>query len=260
MLAALITVGVFGLFHPTELDVRPAHGGAIVVERDGAREPLEGSHALRIYGAARVTSRNGGPGEFVLSVPGRITREFHGRLEIRADHGHLLAIVEMERETAVAAIVAAELPTIGLEALKAQAVAARSFLAASHARHEGFEFCDTTHCQFLREPPKPGSLAARAAEQTRGLALAYQGRVFAALYSADCGGHTRTIEDAGWQASSDAGDYPYFAVQCPRRGSRVSGHQVGLCQAGAAEMAQRGATFREILNHFYPATTLTNID
>jgi peptidoglycan hydrolase-like amidase len=260
MLAALVTVGVFGLFHPTELDVRPAHGGAIVVERDGARESLEGSHALRIRGAAHVTGRNGGLGEFVLSVPGRITREFHGRLEVRADRGHLLAIVEMDRETAVASIVAAELPTVGNEALKAQAVAARSFLAASRARHEGFEFCDTTHCQFLREPPKPGSAAARAAEETRGLALAYQGRVFAALYSADCGGRTRTIEDAGWQTPQDVGYYPYFAVECPRRGSKVSGHQVGLCQAGAAEMAQGGATFREILNRFYPATTLVNAD
>jgi SpoIID/LytB domain protein len=55
-------------------------------------------------------------------------------------------------------------------------------------------------------------------------------------------------------------DYPYFAVECPRRGSKSSGHQVGLCQAGAAEMAQRGATFREILSHFYPATALVNLE
>jgi peptidoglycan hydrolase-like amidase len=257
---ALVTVSVFGLFHPTELEVRPAHGGAIVVEHDGRQEALEGAHVLRIRSAARVTGRNGEFAEFVLSVPGRIQREFHGRLEVRLDHAQLLAIVEMDREAAVASIVAAELPTTGIEALKAQAVAARSFLAASHARHEGFEFCDTTHCQFLREPPKPGSFAARAAEETRGLALAYQGRVLAALYSADCGGHTRTLEDAGWQNHSDTGGYPYFAVECPRRGATSSGHQVGLCQAGAAEMARRGATFHEILGHFYPATVLVNLE
>jgi peptidoglycan hydrolase-like amidase len=262
----VVTIGVFGLFHPTELEVRPAHGGAIVVERAGVRETLEGAHALRIREAAHVTGRDGGPSEFVLSVPGRIRREFHGRLEIRPDHQALLAIVEMDREIAVASIVAAELPaSTPLEALKAQAVAARSFLAASHHRHDGFDFCDTTHCQFLREPPKPGSPAARAAEETRGLALAYQGHVIAALYSADCGGHTRALADAEWKSPDPRpDDYPYFAVECPRRkpeasgpiSGPVSGHGVGLCQAGAAEMAQTGASFREILNHYYPATTL----
>ena len=257
---ALVTVGVFGLFHPAELEVRPAHGGAIVIERGGVREKLEGAHFLRIRTAARVGGRDGGPAEFVLSVPGRIQREFHGRLEVRPSHGELLAIVEMDRETAVASIVAAELPGgTPVEALKAQAVAARSFLVASRHRHDGFDFCDTTHCQFLRAPPQPGSPspAARAAVGTGGLALAYQGHVFAALYSADCGGHTRALADAEWESPEPRpDDYPYFAVACPRLKGATSGHGVGLCQAGAAEMAQTGATFREILAHFYPATTL----
>jgi Vault protein inter-alpha-trypsin domain len=34
------------------------------------------------------------------------------------------------------------------------------------------------------------------------------------------------------------------------------GHGIGLCQAGAKAMAQSGATFREILDHYYPNTTL----
>jgi peptidoglycan hydrolase-like amidase len=259
---ALVAIGVFGLFHPAEFDVRPAHGGAIVVERGGVRETLEGAHSSRIRSAARVTARGGGPGEFVLSVPGRIHREFHGSLEVRPKGAELLAIVEMDRETAVASIVAAELPAnTPIAALEAQAVAARSFLTASRQRHEGFDFCDSTHCQFLREPPPTGSAAARAAEQTRGLAMAYQGRVFAALYSADCGGHTRALADAEWKGPEPRpDDYPYFAVECPRRKvGPIAGHGVGLCQAGAAEMARTGASFREILSRFYPATTLMNV-
>jgi peptidoglycan hydrolase-like amidase len=255
---ALVTVAVFGLFHPTEFEVRPAHGGAIVIERDGVRETLEGAHVSRIRTLAHVTGRDGGPAEFVLSVPGRIQREFHGRLEVRPGHGELFAIVEMDRETAVASIVAAELPAgTPVEALKAQAVAARSFLAASHHRHDGFDFCDTTHCQFLRQPPQPGLPAARASAETGGLTLGYQGHVVAALYSADCGGRTRALADAEWEGPEPRpDDYPYFAVACPRRKGPASGHGVGLCQAGAAEMARTGATFREILAHFYPATTL----
>ncbi|MGH9495621.1 MAG: hypothetical protein ACRD3B_11530, partial [Candidatus Sulfotelmatobacter sp.] len=35
-----------------------------------------------------------------------------------------------------------------------------------------------------------------------------------------------------------------------------NGHGIGLCQAGAKAMAARGAFFREILEHYYPNTTI----
>jgi len=35
-----------------------------------------------------------------------------------------------------------------------------------------------------------------------------------------------------------------------------AGHGVGLCQTGALGMAQRGATYREILRHYYPRAAL----
>jgi SpoIID/LytB domain protein len=35
------------------------------------------------------------------------------------------------------------------------------------------------------------------------------------------------------------------------------GHGVGLCQIGAAVMADRGKTYREILKHYYPGTTVS---
>jgi len=38
------------------------------------------------------------------------------------------------------------------------------------------------------------------------------------------------------------------------------GHGIGLCQQGAKAMAQTAAGFREILVHYYPNTTLTEID
>jgi stage II sporulation protein D len=34
------------------------------------------------------------------------------------------------------------------------------------------------------------------------------------------------------------------------------GHGVGMCQFGAAGMAAAGASFREILSHYYPNTLL----
>ena len=138
-----------------------------------------------------------------------------------------------------------------LEALKAQAVIARSYFAAAGPRHDAFDFCDSTHCQFLREPPQPGSDAFRAASETRGLVLAYHGKPLAAMYSASCGGQTRSLQSEGQ-------GYEYRSVPCDfcRRNSPgvVQGHQLGLCQKGAAGMAASGAGFCEILQHYYPGT------
>jgi stage II sporulation protein D len=248
----IVAICVFSLFHPVEFELQPSRSSIVAVEQNGRRQTLEGSGMVKLRGPASAGGRNGADTEFILSIPGKIRREFHGRLEVREQDGHLLAIVKMDRENAVASIVAAESPPrAALEARKAQAVVARSFLVVARNRHDGFDFCDTTHCQFLREAPAPGSLTAKAVEDTRGMVVAYQGRAIAALYSANCGGKTRTLEEAGWNVDA----YPYFAVDCPVRGA-VAGHRIGMCQEGAAQMARNGKTFREILAAYFPATTL----
>jgi stage II sporulation protein D len=154
---------------------------------------------------------------FWLGVPGKLRRSFRGTLEICAHSGVLEATVTMPLETAVASVVAAESPSdAGIEALKAQAVAARSFLAARQTAHVGFDFCDTTHCQFLRSPPAANSPAAVAALATRGQILVWhddasaQDKTLAAMYARSCGGHTRTLKEIGIKSSG----YPYYAVRC----------------------------------------------
>lgn len=278
VLAEIVRIGVFGLFRPGELVLRPVPGQALVVEAGAGRIVLEGGQTLRLraagdaveFLAATVPSLRAAPraaGEFLLSVPGKIERRFRGELEVTATAGVLVPVVIMSREVAVASAVAAESPPgAALEALKAQAVVTRSYYAAARGRHAGFDFCDTTHCQFLREPPPPTSPAALAAERTRGLTLHYRGRLIAALFSASCGGRTRALDNPA------PDEYPYFAVDCPycRRGPRVrcsycdprgegAGHGFGLCQTGAKGMAASGATFREILRHYFPNAELVEL-
>jgi stage II sporulation protein D len=157
------------------------------------------------------TSRDGGTAEFRLAIPGKITRCYRGKLQVIAHSKSLVPIVTMDLETAVMSVVAAEdLPNTPIEALKAQAVVARSYLLAGKGRHHDFDFCDTTHCQFLREPPQPNSPAAIATRTTRGLVLGYQNHMFAAMYTRSCSGHTRTPSELGMPTSS----YPYFSVEC----------------------------------------------
>ncbi len=239
-----VRVGVFGLFRPTaltfrsmssRLSIRTAAGSVVATASDPVSIALEqASIAVSCAGRwlraprpanGRDTHRGGAPGDALveifgvdgtadieIGVPGRIVRTFRGRVDVGAGDEVLVAAVSMDREIAVASVIAAEQRDgAPASALAAQGVAARSYYAASPHRHDRFAFCDTTHCQFIRGPAADGSAAAKAALDTAGLLLVHRGRPIAALYSASCGGRTRSLSDAGL-ASGDG--YPYFAVDC----------------------------------------------
>ena len=235
-----VRIGVFSLFRPRELVIRPVVGSSLAVELSGYRatlpmdapflivheidcevqlqltpesQPVRGD-ALRAH---TLDPRTENLSRFWLEVPGKLRRQFAGSLEVRAHGQTVEAIVSMPLETAVASVVQAESPPgAGMEALKAQAVAARSFLLARQASHSGFDFCDTTHCQFLRSPPDVSSPAAEAALATEGLVLTWhdedsaQDKTLAAMYARSCGGQTRTLREIGVKS----GGYPYYAVHC----------------------------------------------
>jgi len=248
-----IRIGVFSLFKPHEI-VLTAAGSPLEVRYGGMVSRLEGSQSIVLSGPATVGAPHGGPAPFLLGIPGKIRRRFEGTLAIVPKARYLEAIVTIDLEQAVASVVAAEaFPGTPLEALKAQAVAARSYFAAAGSRHEDYDACDSTHCQFLRELPSAQSLAAQATRATAGLLLTYQGKPLAALYSASCGGSTRAID------APQAG-YPYYPVSCDycqhHRPGLIEGHRYGLCQRGASGMASGGATFRMILSHYYPGTAV----
>ena len=117
----------------------------------------------------------------------------------------------MDRETAVASVVAAESTAdTPFEALKAQAVATRSYLVASRGRHRDFDFCDTTHCQFLREPPVRGTAFARAVEATQRPGSRLRIRTVRRDVYRSCAGRTQTPAELGLPTST----YPYYPVEC----------------------------------------------
>lgn len=164
-------------------------------------------HATKVT----VAGRGNESADFILEIPSKMKRQYHGTLDITPSSGNLLSVVTLELETAVASAVAAESASdTPLEALKALAVAARSYFVAGRGRHRDFDFCDTTHCQFLRAAPPATSRVAVAVEATRGLVLAYQSRAFAPMYTRSCSGQTRTPAQVGLPAAA----YPYFSVDC----------------------------------------------
>ena len=229
--ALQVRVGVLGLFHPREITLSSTTREALVVtagDKVFVLEPGSSAAIARIagpeagllfqldgrlvrVGEIQASGRNRQSAGFLLGIPGKITRRYQGTLNIRAIIGEIVATVTMDLETAVASVVAAEsTKDTPLEALKAQAIVTRSYFAAGRGRHHDFDFCDSTHCQFLREPPSPESPAAVATLATRGLVIAYEEKPIAAMFTRSCGGHTRTPVELG----ISCGRYPYFPVVC----------------------------------------------
>jgi peptidoglycan hydrolase-like amidase len=144
----------------------------------------------------RATATSGEFAIFSLAVPppalhGTITRSFSGTLDVRAAHRFLQPVVMMQREDALACIVHAEsAPDAPAAYFAAQTIVSRSFLYTAHTRHTGFDFCDTTHCQFLSGAPSPASAVRLALQQTQELCLVANGKPLAAMYSRSCSGRT----------------------------------------------------------------------
>jgi stage II sporulation protein D len=87
------------------------------------------------------------------------------------------------------------------EALKAQAVAARSYAARKRGAHEedGFDMCRTAHCQVYKGYSDEHAETTAAVDGTAGLMLYYDGSPISGNYFKNSGGHTQNSEDV-WNA------------------------------------------------------------
>lgn len=140
------------------------------------------------------------------------------RVQVRTGTG--VEVIELGLDRYVEAVVAGESGVFrSEEALKAMAVAARTYAVRMRGRHvkDGFDFCDTTHCQRL-ELGEAGERVRSAVEQTAGEMLWYRGRVAFTPYTRDCGGRSEAAA-AIWP---DLGA-PYLKIHedpnCRRAGS-----------------------------------------
>lgn len=149
-------------------------------------------------------------GTYAVEVPGQPTLSLDRPLLLRARGGRLLLTVSLPLEEYVAAVLAGESSNFtSEESLKAMAVAVRTYAAHFRGRHqaEGFDFCDTTHCQDFRLTAATARLRA-AAEATEGELLWYEGEPAATYYHRHCGGTTEAAAQA-WQGQR----LPYLPQQ-----------------------------------------------
>ena len=87
-------------------------------------------------------------------------------------------------------------PSWSAEALRAQSVAARTFALKNRKRHsaEGFDLCNTAHCQVYEGMSAEMQSTTAAVNSTRGEVLFYKGAIIDALFHTDSGGMTEFSE------------------------------------------------------------------
>ncbi len=173
-----------GPFSRDDLETR------IAVETDDERIFLRPMDPTTVIGVE--------PGDAPLRVDGSAYR---GDLEVRGTpSGSLTLVNELPLEAYLLGVVPNELgPSTfpELEALKAQSVAARTYIVRNLGgfEDEGFDICDTDFCQVYGGFDTEHPLATQAVEETRGQIATYEGEPINALYSSTCGGRTEDAEN-----------------------------------------------------------------
>lgn len=172
---------------PGEVFVVRNGGGVLRGRSDRGREFSGSGQTLRVR-ADNDTVRLGG-------------RPYRGEALLRTGDGGVTAINVLELEAYLLGVVPREIgrrPASEIEAMKAQAVAARTYAIGNmNGRASlGFDFYATVQDQVYGGASDEDSIVSRAVRETRGEILTHNGRPILAYYSSTCGGRTASIEES----------------------------------------------------------------
>ena len=128
-------------------------------------------------------------------------RQYYGSFRYeRIEGGNLTVVNLVSMDDYVRGILPYEMSSSWpLEALKAQAVCARSYTVTNMDAHRHssshFDICTTTHCQVYKGTESANANTDRAVEETAGQYAWYDGKVIEAYYHSSDGGATENIEN-----------------------------------------------------------------
>lgn len=164
---------------------QPFEPRVTLVDDEGDRHVLRGP-SIRIHPITAPTIAIGGQ-------PYRTS----ARLFVNA-RGLLNVTNDLNLEDYLLGVVPAEMgPSIydEVEALKAQATAARTYAVRNRGQFEseGYDICPGPACQAYKGFAAEHELSTRAVRETAGLVIAWEGKPIDALYTSTCGGETSDV-------------------------------------------------------------------
>jgi stage II sporulation protein D len=173
------------------------HDAWIVSEREAPKDPVlklqQGEREWMVRGRWLAFEPLGGTGVSVLG------KRYRGRILVLLNNrGTLNVINEVALDDYLRGVVPREMgPAIfdDLDALKAQAVAARTYTLRNMGEFEGegYDICATPRCQVYGGMDAEHELSDRAVLETSREVLLFDGEYVDAMYSSTCGGHTENV-------------------------------------------------------------------
>ncbi|HBB31588.1 MAG TPA: sporulation protein [Cyanobacteria bacterium UBA8803] len=125
-------------------------------------------------------------------------RWYRGRIRVVATSKGLIAVNYVDLDQYLYSVLGAEMsPTWPQEALKAQAVAARTYALYKRADSGNniYDVGDTTKWQVYKGLETEAQSTQMAANATTGQVMNYGGKVILAVFHSSSGGHTENVED-----------------------------------------------------------------
>jgi stage II sporulation protein D len=158
-------------------------GGGVRLLSDSGRTLATCGPKLRAKGHGRVRIRGNGAYRGALVV-------------VPSSGGASLNVVNsLDLDKYVQGVIAGEMPSSWpLDALKVQAVAARSYAIAGEVKGHGFDLYDDTRSQVYEGIGGETAATNRAARTTADQVVLYNGEVATTYYSASSGGQTENVE------------------------------------------------------------------
>lgn len=134
---------------------------------------------------------------------------YAGDLQIDVVDGKVRPILSVHVEDYLLGVVPYEMSdSFPLEALKAQAVAARTYALRSQDPSQPYDLVDTTNDQVYRGYLPGNDQTERAIQETRGVCGFYRDQLAQCYYSASNGGQTELVETV-WPTDEDFGYYAF---------------------------------------------------
>jgi stage II sporulation protein D len=128
---------------------------------------------------------------------------YRGALRLTAKDNNFEIINVVDLESYLRGVVAAEMPASWpLEALKAQAVAARTYVLYSMQPTEDYDICATTDCQKYSGVAKEHPASDQAVYETAGQVLTYGGAFAKTYFHSDSGGVLASSKEV-WGGAAD---------------------------------------------------------
>jgi SpoIID/LytB domain protein len=162
--------------------------------RNGRSVKLRGSSG-RPLASCGPKLRAAGAGRIEIAGVG----SYRGALEVvptASDAGSLNIVNAVPVDQYVKGVIPNESPPSWPQAaLRAQAVAARSFALSTQVGGNGFDLYDTTASQVYEGLSSETATSNAAADATRGQVVTYGGKIAQTFFSACSGGHTESVQN-----------------------------------------------------------------